>query len=181
MPLFLSLIFDNKLGGGTRLTGWGVGVVAGLRATMPVFCLPFCRATFQTRSPTTVPVWAPVPNLTPSFCTHLAPPGPTPAPAMPPAIGYCMIKSSKDSSGFLSRASIPWVPGPPYRSCLCLASRPRALPCLLGLFSPKLSSLWLLPAVGLHRWMGHFSVSQPTRLSSHFKVNSEWGDQVHCE
>lgn len=140
LSLSQSLLPGNKLGGGISLTGWGVGVVAG-----PLFAglLPcFCWEAFLSSSPTAVPVWASVSVLTPTPDPSCSP-GPTPAPAMPPPSGCCMIKSSNDSSGLLSQASIPWVLGPPYHCCLCLASSLRALPwlpgCLSGSLSPKLS------------------------------------------
>lgn len=110
---------------------------------MPIFPpMRPCIAAFHFSSPTTVPVWAPVSVLT-STPDPSCPLGPSPAPAMPPPSGCCMIKSSNDSCGLLSQASIPWVLQPPYHYCLCLASCLHALPSLpgwlSGLLLPKLS------------------------------------------
>lgn len=78
-----------------------------------------------------------------SFCSS----GRTPAPALPPATGYCMIKPSKDSSGRLSQAQVPWMPRPPYRCCLRLASR---LTGCLARCLQKRSSPQLTIAVNQH-------------------------------
>lgn len=134
IPLFQSRLPRNKLGGGISLTEWGPGVATGPIIAIPVF-LP-SAAPPQWLCKLQSLFWL---QPTDPSCS----PGPTPAPAMPPPSGCRTIKSSSDSSELLSRASIPWVLGPPYRRCLCLASCLRALPWLpgwlSGLLSPKLS------------------------------------------